>query len=122
MDKENSLKWDLLSTEWICNKTREDSVYAQNLYASMCNNDFQKLEVLPILKSQKWHCSWRAAGGIIADMRREGDYLDWYCSGIQDEYQGSDRRQYVPEGTVTQEIREDLKKLKWIVIDNDHDY
>ncbi len=38
----NNLEYDLLTTDWILEKTRQSEVYAQNLYASMCNRDFVK--------------------------------------------------------------------------------
>lgn len=113
--QKDNLEYDLRSTEWIYKKVRGSDVYAQNLYAAMCNNEFQKLDVIPILKDQRWSASWRGAGGIIADMREEGDYIDWYCSGIMQE--GHYIEGYVPESIVTNEIREDLKKLGWIVVD-----
>ena len=106
----NSLEYDLRTTDWILQKVRESEVYAQNLYAAMCNSDFIKNDVWPVLKEEKWSCSWRYAGGIVADMREEGDYVDWYCSGY------SKTEGFVPECTVTDEIREDLLKLGWIVI------
>jgi len=109
----NNLEYDLKSTDWILEKARSSEVYSQNLYAALCNNDFQKLEVMPLLKEETWSCSWRYAGGIIADMRQEGDYINWYCSGIRDSYEGG----YVAESCVTDEIREDLKRLGWIVLD-----
>jgi hypothetical protein len=121
--QKNNLEYDLRSTEWICEKVRSDSSYAQNLYAALCNNDFQKLDILPILKEETWSCSWRYAGGIVAHMRREGDYIDWYLSGINNDYDEDYRliqRRYVPEGTVTDEIRTDLKILGWAVIDGDN--
>lgn len=120
--QENNLEYDLLTTEWILEKVRASENYAQNLYAAMCNNSFQKLDVMPILKEERWSCSWRYAGGIIADMREEGDYIDWYCSGIGGKGQdmgGSyddSKEHFVPESAVTDEIRSDLKKLGWIVI------
>ena len=76
----NNMEYDLLTTDWILEKARTRDDYAQNLYAAMCNNGFIKLEVIPVLKGEEWSCSWRYAGGIIADMRQEGDYIDWYCS------------------------------------------
>jgi len=114
------MEYDLRSTSWICDKVKASEVYAQNLYAAMCNNDFQKLAVVPILRDQRWSASWRSAGGIIADMREEGDYIDWYCSGIMnDDYEP---KGYVPEMVVTDEIREDLKQLGWIVVDQNDEF
>jgi hypothetical protein len=114
---DNSLEWHLRTTDWILEKVRASEVYAQNLYAAMCNNSFLRLEVIPILKDEHWHCSWRYAGGIIADMRQEGDYIDWYCSGIRDS--DSPANGFVGESFVTDEIREDLLKLGWKTITDD---
>jgi hypothetical protein len=118
------LEEDMYLSEWFRNKVRTQHQYAQNLYAAMCNNEFQKLEVMPILKDQTWSCSWRAAGGVVARIRNEGDYMNWYCSGIQDfSRDETDPRfnggGYVPEGTITDEIREDLQKLGWVVVTTD---
>lgn len=109
----NNLEYDLLSTDWILDKTRKSDVYAQNLYAALCNNDFIRNDVWPILQEKTWGCSWRYAGGIIADMQQKGDYIDWYCSGIRDKYDNG----FVSEQTVTDEIKEDLLKLGWLVVD-----
>jgi hypothetical protein len=64
-------------------------------------------------------------------MQQQGDYIDWYCSGIKNsEYDEKDRAQlneqqleryleverYVSESVVTDEIREDLFKLGWLVV------
>ena len=84
--------------------------------SAMCNMDWQKLSIVPILKEERWSCSWRYAGGIIANMREEGDYIDWYCSGIADP-EGYVKHGVVSEGTVTQEIKEDLQKLGWVPIE-----
>ncbi len=129
--QKDNLEWDLRTTDWILDKVRKEEHYAQNLYAAMCNNDFIKREMWPILKEQKWSCSWRYAGGIIADMRQEGDYIDWYCSGIHndwsdEEYQNASKEsqerylyvknKFVGESVVTEEIENDLYKLGWLVI------
>jgi hypothetical protein len=99
-------------------KVRASDTYAQNLYAAMCNNNFQKMDVFPILKNQLWSCSWRYAGGIIADMLEKGDYIDWYCSGIGDGLGNGDTtgdKGYVSESVVTEEIAKDLEQLGWQV-------
>ena len=123
--RENNLEWDLVNADWLIAKVRASDSYAQNLYAAMCNREFIRNEVWQQLRGEpRWHCSWRYAGGIIADLREQGDYIDWYCSGIRggDEpvvYDQPVNNGYVGEGTVTDEIRGDLLKLGWIVVDDD---
>ena len=114
-----NLERDMKDAKWFVDKVRANETYAQNLYAALCNNAFQKVEVVPILKDEVWSCSWRYAGGIVADLRCEGDYLDWYCSGIRGPA-NSDNNDYrfVGESHVTDEIREDLKQLGWVVIED----
>jgi hypothetical protein len=118
--QKNNLEYDLRSTDWILKKVRASDSYAQNLYAAMCNMQFQKVDVWPLLKSETWSCSWRHAGGIIADMQEKGDYIDWYCSGIGEGLGNGDNdgtKGYVPEGSVTEEIEKDLKTLGWIPVE-----
>ena len=120
----NNLEYDLRSTKWICDKAKASESYAQNIYAALCNQDWQKNDVWPLLKGETYSCSWRYAGGIVADMIEQGDYIDWYCSGLA----GGDEPDvynnvklpgdFVPEGTVTDEIREDFFKLGWIPVDD----
>jgi hypothetical protein len=133
--QKDNMEYDLRSTQWIIDKVKSDEVYAQHLYAAMCNNDFTKNDVWPILTEKRWSCSWRHAGGIVADMQEKGDYIDWYCSGIRDaqdldddQFQQLTKKQqeiymrnkaYVGESVVTDEIRADLLKLGWIVIDSE---
>lgn len=122
----DNLEWDLRTTEWILAKARASDSYAQNIYAALCNTEWQRLDVFPILKDQRWSCSWRYAGGIVADMLEKGDYIDWYCSGmggLNQEYDAKEtneewqkRTGYVPESVVTDEIRADFQKLGWILV------
>ena len=53
--QKNNMEYDLRTTDWILEKVRKSKSYSQNLYAAMCNNDFQRNDVLPILKDQYWH-------------------------------------------------------------------
>lgn len=43
--------------------------------------------------------SFRAAGDLIAAIREQGDYVDWYCSG--------------PDATVTREINDAMAAEGW---------
>ena len=52
--QKNNLEYDLRSTDWIVEKVRDSESYAQNLYAALCNNDFQRQDVWPVLKDQKY--------------------------------------------------------------------
>lgn len=135
--KINNLEYDLRSTRWICDKARAREEYAQNIYAALCNQEWQRNDVWPLLKGETWSCSWRYAGGIVADMREQGDYIDWYCTGIRNNASESElaamseeqrvkydwyQKNFVSESEVTDEIRRDLLKLGWKVVeDNNND-
>ena len=128
--QKNNLEYDLRSNKWICDKAKAREEYAQNIYAALCNTDWQRNEVWPLLKGQTYSCSWRYAGGIVADMREQGDYMDWYCSGIHGgadaedaDLSDEDRERikfmndhFEPEGSVHWQIEEDLVKLGWNVL------
>ena len=122
--QKNNMEYDLRTCDPILKKVRSSDRYAQNLYAAMCNMQFQKLDVIPILKDELWSCSWRHAGGIVANMRMQGDYIDWYCSGMGEGLGNGDpegTKGYIPEGVVTDEIKEDLKQLGWVPVEWDKD-
>ncbi len=132
----NNMEYDLRTTDWILEKVRSSDSYAQNLYAAMCNNEFRKVQledtpenVVGVLTNGApvWSCSWRHAGGVIADMQQKGDYIDWYCSGIrggvdynnlsvEDQTLYDNRQNHVAEGVVTEEIEQDLSKLGWLIV------
>lgn len=93
-DTEPNLERDLRSSKEIHDKCVNSEVYCRDLYSALCNNRF-------FYDDKEWTCSWRYAGGIVADIIEKGDYIDWYASGY--------------EGQVTDEVRLDLMKLGWAV-------
>jgi len=126
------LSEDIKECPWIVEKIKTNKSYAQNLYAALCNIIWYKqTEFLPVLTGKnEWSCSWRWAGGFVAELEDHGgDYLDWYCSGIKnfkqlddDQFQqlpSEDQEEYirlkdyVGEGYVAGQIEEDLAKLGW---------
>ena len=117
--QQNNLEYDLRNTPWIVDKAKASNVYAQNIYAALCNNQFIKIDVWQLLKEEYWTASWRYAGGIVADILGEGDYMDWYCSGMGGPVGGMAVEGYLPEGVVSDELLEDLTKLGWKVVPYD---
>jgi hypothetical protein len=69
-------------------------LFATVLYSALCNTTW-----LHKATGTPWHCSWRSAGGIVADLRCEGDYLDWYCS--------------MGEGLVDEQVLDEIGALGW---------
>ena len=86
------LEYELRTSDYIHDKCLASEQYCMDLYAALCNNDFIK-------DGKECGYTWRTAGGIIANILETGDYINWYLSG--------------GEGIVTDEVREDIKKLGW---------
>lgn len=113
---EYDLADDLANNPTLVAKIKNSDTYAQNLYAAMCNMQWQKTDVWPILKDELWSCTWRSSGGIVAELQGQGDYLSWYCSGMGSGLGNGDEDGtlgYVPESHVTDEIKADLASIGW---------
>lgn len=108
-----NLERDVRGSNWIVTKIRRQEIYAQNLYAALCNNDFAPKDMWAILKNLTWNCSWRYAADMIADIREDDSYINWYCSGTG--FKGTDFTGFVEESYVTEEIIDDFDKLGWVV-------
>jgi len=125
IQRTHSLDFDLVQCERIVAKVRDNRIYAQNLYAALCNNIWQEEDVWQVLRDHSWSCSWRRAGSIVADILGTGDYLDWYCSGMMTSHPDDDLgiasyktdQGMIGEGTVTAEIQHDLAQLGWRLIE-----
>jgi len=109
-----NLERDVRSTDWIVTKIRHQEIYAQNFYAALCNNQYQPRDVWGILKNINWDCSWRYAAGLIAEIREDESYIDWYCSGTG--FAGTDFAGFVEESYVTIEIESDLNNIGWLLL------
>lgn len=76
-------------------KIRSDDEFAKQFWSALANVDWYHPAT-----GQSASYSFRAAGGLIADIRGEGNYMDWYCSG--------------PYATVSDMIALSMKKEGWI--------
>lgn len=119
-----NLEQDIKSSAWIRYKIRNNDSYAQNFYAALCGNHFQRNEFISLLKGETWHCTWIHAGVIISQIRQE-ESIYWYYSGMSDtgsSYEDDDFKRhelfYVREGEITKEVEQDLKKIGWLVANN----
>lgn len=94
---------------------------AVDFYSALCNIRWRKpdnrpddIRVVDALRGNDppftWSCSWRYAGGIIADIRNthyntNETYMDFYCSGA--------------ESHVTKYVEMCFNRLGWIKVDRD---
>jgi hypothetical protein len=89
-----SISRELQDNQAIKNKLRASRNYCVRFYQTFCNNELHK-------GTFSTGYSWRATGGLIADLIGQGDYMDWYCSG--------------GEGLVDEEVEADLAAMGWVV-------
>lgn len=83
-------------------QVKTDRQLAVEIYCAMCNVAWRHED------GSRFSCSWRTAGGIVADLRNLGeDYLHFYCSGL------SDDEPPVSEGDVTDRVAAALAERGW---------
>jgi hypothetical protein len=70
-----------------------DKAFCVQVWSALANVEWRNDD------GREYSCSFRHAGGVIAWIRHDGDYMDWYCSG--------------PYATVAPEIAEKLAGLGW---------
>jgi hypothetical protein len=108
-DLEYEMSKDAIVIAYLGNKD-----VAKDFYRALANMQWRKNSVVSeedqIIDKLKgddrnlWSCSWRYAGGIIADIRNanydaQEDYLDYYCAGN--------------EGEVTPLVKECFERMGW---------
>ncbi len=72
----------------------QSELFAGLLYAALCSVFWRHKT-----SGEIWSSSMRSAGGIVAGLRGEGDYLFWYCWGH--------------EGTIDEVVLTELAELGW---------
>lgn len=113
MDVERSLDQEMAKDDIVIAYLKDRDV-AVEFYSALCNMQWAVINNLPedekIIEklrgtdSHIWSCSWRYAGGIIADIRNAAyntkeDYMDFYCSGN--------------EGHVSDLVKECFHRMGW---------
>ena len=113
MDIIPDLEDDMNNNTELIEYFKDDDV-ATEFYSALCNVRWIKINHLPedeqIIQKLKgeedhtWSCSWRSAGGIIADIRNAHyntceNYMDFYCRGN--------------EGHISDRVKECFLKMGW---------
>lgn len=76
------------------NRIRSDEELCRQMWSALANVSWKHAN------GDTASYSFRAAGDMIAALRGEGEYMDWYCSG--------------PEAVVSDEIREAMAAQGWV--------
>ena len=77
----------------------KDDDFAQEVYASLCNMKWRSI----FKPKYEYSCSWRYAGGLVAEIRGKGEsFLDYYFSG--------------GEGVVTERVATFFKGLGFLPV------
>lgn len=87
-------KFEMLLNTLFGERIKADREFCEQLWASLANVDWKNEK-----SGDTAVYSFRAAGDLIAAIRGEGDYMDWYRSG--------------PFATVSGEIEEALEAEGW---------
>ena len=93
------LERDLARSDRVHSLVRS-KLFATLLYSALCNTLWRHKGA-----GTDWRCSWRHAGSIVAALRGEGCYLEWYCS--------------MHEGFVDEQVLAEIGALGWDLVEAD---
>ena len=79
------------------NLIRSSDEFCKELWSALTNTDWNGPDGNPAYNL--FGVSFRAAGGIIADIRGSGNYMHWYCES--------------PSGIVSKRISDGMAKYGW---------
>ena len=83
-----------------------DNIFAQEVYAAICNNVWRSLED----PDETFSCTWRYAGGLVAEVRdNDEDYMNYYCSGM-----GVKSDHEAQEGFISSNVRQLFMDIGWV--------
>lgn len=103
-DKAGDSLFDAILNSLVIMHKVSDDLYAQQLYATLCNTKWSKTDSFSLLKEDYWRCSWRSSAKFVAGLRNLDErYNQFYCSGNE-------------EDPVSEEILCDIRALGWIQI------
>lgn len=91
------LERDLVRSDRVRHLVRSE-LFAPLLYGALCNTLWRHRTA-----GAEWRCSWRHAGGIVADLRGQGCYTDWYCS--------------MGEGLIDEQVLAEIGALGWELVE-----
>jgi hypothetical protein len=93
-DKEDLDAFEMAANRALGDRIRADKQIARDMWCALANVTWKHQDGYTAL------FTFRGAGGLVADIRGEGDYMDWYCcSG--------------PYPRVTEEIRQAMAAEGW---------
>jgi hypothetical protein len=113
MDIDRNLEDEMKRDKILIDHLR-DNALANEFYSALCNTRWrliveksEDIRIIDKLKGEEpgvWSCSWRYAGGIIAEIRSDHhgvneNYIDFYCLGN--------------EGEVSELVRECFERMGW---------
>lgn len=112
----------------IIEKINESITYAQHLYAALCYNSFQHLDLVSILQNDKEYYTRMDSEMLVSSLQHVKNVNNWrnnkshispmefgeLCIDEQEVY--LEAMSFVDEGCITYEIANDLKSIGWIKI------
>ena len=124
-DESCDVERDILANPEFCALMRDED-FCTELWGAFANITWQKMydSRLPVEEqiqqkltmdgtARHWHASFRAMGGVIADIRNtlynvDEDYMTWYCRG---------ETMY---GYVSNQVRAALLAINWIPVEDEY--